>query len=139
MRNEVIERVLALGEAGSGESAGLAPATISAVRQLTDELQPLVGTLATRALYLRVLHLAGAGFHRPGPNDPDTLDMLLAALALDLDQREPEDAGRAARALLRSMVDLLVSLMGESLTYQLLRRAWSIPASTQPIEDEPRQ
>lgn len=138
MRHGTIE--LALGKAGADDTdvrtfaAGVAAAT----RKLLDELAPIVGNLATHALYVRTLHLARSSFKPPEAARPETLEALLATLEQDLASRQPADAGRAGRALLQSLVDLLFSLIGEHLTHRMLRKAWGIPASELPFEEKPQ-
>lgn len=51
---------------------------------------------------------------------------MLAALARNLGARAPHDARAAAGALLRTFVTLLVALIGEPLTYRLLKAAWGV-------------
>ena len=96
------------------------------------ELKPLVGGLATLALYTRSLQLANASFAKPDP--ALKLEDDLASLRTDLSGRSAEDACRASYALLRALVDLLVSLIGQSLTDRLLRSAWDIPNDAHPSE-----
>lgn len=128
MRHGTIE--FALGEAGveDAEAGLLATAVTTAARKLLEELSPIVGNLATNALYVRTLHLARSSFEQPGTAHPQPLEALLATLEQDLASRQPADAGRAGRALLQSLVDLLFSLIGEHLTHRMLRKAWDVPA-----------
>ena len=104
----------------------VAAATVRAVDSLLGELKPLVGGLATSALYARSLHLANASFERPdaAPQKPQED---FSSLRNDLSARSIEDARRASHALLCALVDLLASLIGNSLTDRLLRSAWGIP------------
>ena len=101
----------------------VAMSPVSAVKLLLHELRPLVGELAACALYKRSLHLARSSFQR-ATGDAQTHDELLAPLYQDLSYRSSADAQKAARALLNSLADLLVSMIGEPLTYRLLRKAW---------------
>lgn len=101
----------------------MAAATVRAVKLLMGELKPLVGGLATFALYARSLHLANASFQRPDPA-LQNLQEELTSLRSDLSARSLEDARTASRAVLRALVDLLTSLIGQSLTERLLRSAW---------------
>ena len=90
------------------------------------ELGLLVGESATRALYVRALHLAKSSFERPADTS-DSINDLLSPLARDLGAREPADAKAAAAELLSAFVGLLVSLIGEPLTHRLQQTAWGIP------------
>ena len=104
----------------------MAVATVRAVESLMGELKPLVGGLATFALYARSLHLANASFEKPDPA-LQKLQENLTSLHNDLSARSLEDARTASQALLRALVDLLASLIGQSLTDRLLRSAWGNP------------
>ena len=136
MRQGIIE--FALGEAGAenAEIGNFAAAVATAARKLLAELSPIVGNLATYALYVRSLHLARSSFERPGASNPETLETLLATLERDLASRQPVDAGGAGRALLQSLVDLLFSLIGEHLTHRMLRKAWGDPAPSLSFEEK---
>jgi len=115
----------ALGE-GSAEAAdptNVAAAAVQALTLLLAELQPLIGLLALRALYVRSLHLAQASFERPG-KELESAAELLAQLHRDLVSRDPAQAWGAAVALLLALANLLVSLIGEPLTDRLLHKAW---------------
>jgi len=112
-----------LDEAAETGAAGVAGEAVRALTLLFAELKPLIGMLAVRALFVRSLHLAHASFERPG-TELTSADELLAHFYRDLVSRAPEQAHGAARALLRALVDLLVSLIGEALTNRLLHKAW---------------
>ena len=108
------------------DADAVAVATVRAVESLMGELKPLVGGLATFALYARSLHLANASFEKPDPA-LQKLQENLTSLHNDLSARSLEDARTASQALLRALVDLLASLIGQSLTDRLLRSAWGNP------------
>jgi hypothetical protein len=135
MRHQTIEHALARGGADSADAGAVALATVAAVRDLLDELRPLVGNLATQALYARSLHLARVDFQRPSPAELANVDTLTAGLARDLAARDATEAGRAGRALLHAFTDLLVSLIGDSLTFRMLGTAWGT-TPPQPSPDE---
>ena len=130
MRNEMIQS--ALGEGADAQT--VATATVRALTLLFDAVKPLVGNLALRALYVRSLHLARSSLERPtpAPSETESPDELLASLKRDLLSRAPAAARGAAEALLSAFADLLVSLIGESLTNRLLHSAWGSPATDEP-------
>ena len=138
MRQELIQSALGKDAADDSDSVALATATVRAVRLLLAELRPLVGELATSALYARSLHLARASFHRQILSYPLTHDELLAPLQVDLATRSRPESHRAARALLNSLVDLLVSLIGEALTNQMLSKAWGVQLDPSGPEEKPK-
>ena len=116
------------------DADAVAAATVRAVESLMGELKPLVGRLATLALYARSLHLANASFARPDPALQKQQEDL-TSLRNDLSTRSLEDARAASHALLRALVDLLASLIGQSLTDRMLRSAWGIPNVEHPTKE----
>ena len=120
------------------DAAAISTSTVSAVRLLLRELQPLVGEFAAATLYRRSVHLAKSSFQR-APNDALTQDALLTPLQHDLGSRSTAEAQQGSRALLNSFVDLLISLIGESLTLRLLTKAWGVPAHNGPAHEEKLQ
>lgn len=128
-------RALAEGTASDADAATLAAVTVQAVDQLLAELRPLVGEIAASGIYWRSLHLARSSFERHIMATAQTPEELLKPLRQDLAARSLADAGHASRALLTSIIDLLISLIGERLTHQMLDRAWPPPDTKVPKED----
>ena len=137
MHRELIHHALSAGAAKDAESGLVATTTVGAVRLLLRELKPVIGELAACALYGRSLHLAKASFPR-APLNAQTHDELLAPLHKDLTSRSSLEAQRGSWALLNSLVDLLVSLIGEPLTYKLLRKAWGTGTDALVVERTPQ-
>ncbi len=135
MRHEMIEQALGKGVEQDAEALLVATSTVNAVKQLLRELKPLVGELAACALYKRSVQLARSSFQR-APDDAQTHDELLGPLQQDLSGRSSAEAQKGSRALLNSLVDLLVSLIGEPLTHRLLRKAWGVGAEPQAPEEK---
>ncbi len=136
MRDDMIKQ--ALGECGvEADSSAIAHATVKALTRLLEQLKPLVGELAWRALYVRSLHLARSSFIKPDV-DQDSPGDLLTPLQRDLSRRPPAAARAAAEALLLALVDLLVSLIGDPLTVRLLHKAWDIPAAGTSAQEKPQ-
>ena len=123
MRSEMIEGLLDEGVAADAGATDVSGATVRILTLLLAELNPLIGTLALRALYVRSLYLAYASFERPGANRVAP-DKRLLDLHQDLVSRDSAQARGAAKALLVALANLLVSLIGEPLTDRLLRKAW---------------
>lgn len=123
--------------AHSVETDAVAASTVHALASLFAELKPLVGVLATQALYRRALHLARSSFSRPGAEAP-SLDEQLERLRQELASGTHADALRGSEALLHAFVDLLVSLIGGPLTFRLLRSAWGV-RSAETYSKEPAE
>ena len=113
-----------LGNATDTDAAAVA--IVRAVESLMGELKPLVGGLAAFALYARSLHLANASFEKLDPA-LQKLEGDITFLRNDLSARSFEEARTASHALLRALVDLLASLIGQSLTDRLLHSARGNP------------
>ena len=137
MRSELIQSALGEGAAEGADSKAVAGGAVRALTLLLKELQPLVGELALRALYVRSLHLARSSFERPSAGDLERPDELLAPLHRDLVSRAPGEARGAAQALLLALANLLVSLIGEPLTDRLLHKAWGIPPPAKSSQVKP--
>lgn len=138
MQQQIVDYALGRDAAVGKDSESLATSAEAAMRSLLDELRPLVGDIATRALYSRSLQLSQSSFIRPDPGHAETLDALLLSLHADLAKRSPSDALDAASKLIHALVDLLVSLIGEHLTHRMLTTAWGIPQSILMLEEKPQ-
>ncbi len=136
MRDDIIRQ--ALGECGvDADSRAIAHATVKVLTRLLEQVKPLVGELAWRALYVRGLHLARSSFIKPDV-DKNSPGDLLKPLQQDLSTRPPAAARAAAEALLLALADLLVSLIGDSLTLRLLHKAWDMPAARTSAQEKPQ-
>ncbi len=127
MRDEIARRALGRSVLDDPDSSKVSEATVRALELLLSQLAPVVGELASRALYSRSLHLARSSFARPAGAADQTRLQLFAPLGLELASRSDQDALAAAESLLLSFADLLVSMIGETLTYRLLWKAWTDP------------
>ncbi|MET1078424.1 MAG: hypothetical protein ABWY06_10445 [Pseudomonas sp.] len=95
------------------------------LQEIEAALSPIIGPGGVVALYKRSLHLAGA-------SHPWLVDSLKqSAVGLDLASLETAFAAQSAAsaavagaALLQTFHQLLVSLIGPSLTERLLRGVW---------------
>lgn len=114
------------GLAANGNSGRpVAEAVELTLRSIEQVLTPIVGSLGVAALYKRSVHLSRITYWwlPDSPSGPATfLDTgpLVAALA----QQSGTDAAFAGARLLRNFHDLLVTLIGPSLTERLLRSVW---------------
>ena len=110
---------------------------MSTWREIDGALRPIIGQRGVGLLYNRSRHMAGRAY--PWLADmqgisQDTMD--LEALAAVIVEHEPEQAAAAGGLLLKTFHHLLSSLIGPSLTEQLLRPVWvdfSSGPSTQDI------
>lgn len=109
-------------------------ATATATWQAIDRaLRPVLGSRGVEALYWRSLHLAAASHPWLAPGDEAAgPGMDLAALAATLAGQEAAAAESGGRAMLDHLRQLLVSLVGASLTARLLV---SVPELTAGLHD----
>ena len=114
------------GLAAQGHSPeNVAKTVASTLRGIQQELAPIIGQRGVAALYKRSLHLAKARFAwlpEPHASALDALDLM--PLTTVLAQRSADEAAAAGARLLQDFDDLLVTLIGPSLTRRLLRSVW---------------
>lgn len=135
MRLEIIQHAIAQCAVEGADADTVAAATARVLRLLFAELDPLVGTQAVRALYGRSLYLTRSSFEWVSPAAVEAGGDVLANLQRQLASRDAADTRRAGTTVLQTFADLLISLIGEPLTYRMLRSAWSIPAGGEPSQE----
>jgi hypothetical protein len=120
-------------EATAGEIAGAAVATWG---RMGEALSPVIGhagfaALLKRSLFLaRTAHPCLTAVFEASP-EAGNLDVLRAALS-----QQPKLAAAAAQeALAQTFHDLLVNLIGGSLTERLLCSVWNAPTSGDAVQD----
>jgi len=115
---------------------GSAPAAVASAMgvvwaELDATLSPILGPRGVAALWQRSLHLAAAAHPWLSAGQPDGGPPDAAALVAALGGRGRDDAVAGSNRLLATFHELLVSLIGASLTERLLRSVWG-PASGAP-------
>ncbi len=105
---------------------------------LASELIPIIGEAGFAIIYARSLHLNQSAFPwLPAPPPvPKQADSLFTSLATSLNERTPAETGEACQALLITFTDMLVVLIGESITTSILRAAWGDDAPERIIKDK---
>ncbi len=118
-----LERLAAQG----ADTIRISDAVVATWQAVDAALAPVIGGKGVEALYARTLYLARDSHSwlavAQGGEPGMDLDLLAAALA----QQENFAAAAAAGDQLQSLYELLRSLIGPSLTGQLLRSAWDNP------------
>jgi hypothetical protein len=123
-----------VGDDASAEQ--VAAALVDIWQGINAALTPVIGPLGLAALYRRSFHLtalahpwlAGGVEGANADKDPTALKSLIV-------QRSDADAAAAATAFLQKFHEVLVSLIGASLTERLLRSVWAHTSSGQPAQD----
>ena len=96
-----------------------------AITSLLSSLSSLVGQAGSAMVLRRSLRLTEAAYpwleelRRVGPDDD-----LTAALAVSLSQQSRDVAQGASIAVVATLLDLFVTLIGERLIMQLLEETW---------------
>jgi hypothetical protein len=130
---ETVRRTLLNRIGDSPHATAVAEATLSIWHQVFTRLKPLIGPRGTNVLFGRSLHLTGAAYPWLSMAvDHAESEDLLAGIKTRLEDHEPDVARAASYALLTNFVDLLTTLIGESLTKRLLDPVWApYPTSSQ--------
>ncbi|MDO8298784.1 hypothetical protein [Lacisediminimonas sp.] len=100
--------------------------TIKLWENLAREISPIIGEVGFESLYHRSIHLSSAEFPwlaSAGKLPPN--DSSFAGLRAALQAEDCEKAGEASIALLGIFVEIVIRLIGEPLTANILRAAWS--------------
>lgn len=105
-------------------------------QEIDAALSPIVGVRGVMALHTRSHHRCAASHAwMAGLRDAPAANAGCEALVALLAQREPGEALSGGDAYLQTFHDLLVSLIGPSLTERLLRTVWPPISSGTPAQD----
>ncbi|OGB23752.1 MAG: hypothetical protein A3I66_15935 [Burkholderiales bacterium RIFCSPLOWO2_02_FULL_57_36] len=104
--------------------------------RLASELVAIIGQGGFDSLYSRSLHLAVVTFPWLAAGYPSQqAGSRFAGLQTSLEGRDFTEASEASIALLITFIDILVTLIGESLTTSILRAAWGDDALDIAVKD----
>jgi hypothetical protein len=122
------------GEAAPAQR--MADTVVDVLHKLETALEPVIGLRGVAALLERSLHGAAA-HHAWLAEARDAFDTTkdLAPLVQILATRTPEESGAAGAEVLQAFHDLLVSLVGHSLTRRLVGGVWSELLGDPPLQD----
>ncbi|HTE04976.1 MAG TPA: hypothetical protein VK824_02190 [Planctomycetota bacterium] len=123
-------------EAASGETTSTNASVVATWRQIDLALSPILGSRGTAGLYQRSLHLASTSHPwLAAPSDTLGGSLDTSALLAALGRQSRAEAAAGCATLHRTFHDLLTSLVGGSLTEQLLRHVWDSSSSGPPAPD----
>jgi hypothetical protein len=128
---EAIRATLA-NRAGNAPTAGeIAETMINTWLQVAARLSPVIGVRGTDVLFGRSLHLTSIAYPwlAMAGNQGDRAS-LLSIIKTRIEGCEADAAADAGYALLTTFVELLTTLIGESLTERLLDPVWAPPPPT---------
>lgn len=119
----VVQKILARPETAA-DAPRLAAWACCSWRSIAAHLTPVIGARGMHALFMRSLQLTSTAYPwLAAAQDIDT-DTCVASLGAALAKHDIGQAIAAVNALFVAFIELLASLIGESLTEQLLQLAW---------------
>ena len=132
----MMQTLFAQQSTAGADASPIAEVAVSIWKDVGIALSPIIGQTGVAALFKRSIHLA-RGAHPclaavlDDPAQPGELATLQTVLA----QQTRATVMAANAALLQNFQDLLISLIGLSLTERLLRPVWDPPSSGQAEQD----
>lgn len=134
-----MEAALTRQVAAGASAQAIAAAARDAWQRVDNALSPIVGSQGVAALFKRSLHLAQANHPTLATvTAADTSTGNFGALHTVLASQSSADAVALNTALLTAFCDLLYSLIGATLTEQLLTPVWAHPSTDAPAQDHPK-
>ena len=118
-------RLISRRARSGGDGASTTVAARGAYEDLASVLIPLVSQPGFEALVARAFQLAQREYPAAGSPGDDGEDVeSFTQIGLWLDRQDQRIAIEAAAAMFASLADLLITLIGESLTTRYLQKAW---------------
>ena len=138
LSHEAIQRTLAHHAGDAPDASAFAESTICTWQKAAAQLIPVIGRGGVDVLFNRSLHLTCTAF----PwltilGDKRDNSALLASIKERLAAREMDDAVKASCTLLITFIELLKTLIGESLAERLLSSIWVPPSTVAKQENKP--
>jgi hypothetical protein len=126
MRRQAIQRTLAQRAGDAPDASVIAEATLGTWRQVATRLTPVIGARGVDVLFSRSLHLTSKAFPWLAiAGNNGTNHTPLASFKACIETREIETAAEASNVLLMTFIELVDTLIGESLTERLLGSVWT--------------
>ncbi len=120
----------------NADIAKIAGAIVSILLDMDAALTPIIGQQGVIALYRRSLQLCASTYPRlAGTYDRVQAAMDLTALTSVLVEQSEADALFFGEVLLTTLYELLITLIGASLTARLLRDVWEPSLSDTPSQE----
>lgn len=111
---------------GTPDASAVAEAALGTWRQVLARIVPIIGTGGVNILFNRALHLTCTSFPwLTIAGDHRDSGALLENLKARLSSREADAAVEASYTLLVTFIELLTTMIGESLVERLLRPVWT--------------
>lgn len=127
MPSEIVKRVISRCAGDGAPSAEVARSIVGALKSLHAELTMVVGVQAASSLIAHAMHRTREAIGWTMAPSAVITDKTLDALREDLAARPPAGCRAAGEFLLLTLVDHLISLIGQPLTRRMLHSAWNLP------------
>lgn len=127
MPSEIVKRVISRCAGDGTPSADVARSIVGALTSLHAELTIVVGVQAASSLIAHAVHRTRTTVGWTLVSAAVITDKTLDALRDDLAARPPAGCRAAGEILLLTLVDHLISLIGQPLTRRMLHSAWNLP------------
>lgn len=125
---EAIRRRLMHHAGSPGGARAIADATLSTWHQMFALLAPVIGAKGAELLFRRSLYVTSITFRwLTIAGDHEDSTVLIASLKTCLASHETDAAAEASYTLMATFIELLATMIGESLTERLLRSVWVVP------------
>lgn len=130
-RREAIKITLARRSGGVRDAHAVAEAFTRTWRQVDSLLAPVIGTHGANVIFRRALYLTSKTFPWLASDEEyGDVAVLLASLQVRLESRCADDIAEACYLVMVCFTELLISLIGESLTDLVLDQVWDFPSSS---------
>ncbi|MCQ4319782.1 hypothetical protein [Stutzerimonas stutzeri] len=121
----------------NADAAAVAQTIISILQDIDSSLTPIVGQQGVAALYRRSLHLCLSNHpHLASTYDGMQASLDLTVLQAVLVKQSEAEALFFGEVLLTTFHELLITLIGPSLTTRLLRGVWEPSSSETPAQEK---
>lgn len=136
MEKQEHQRIAAALARNAATEAQISESIVSTWQEIDVALRPIIGQRGVVLLYKRSIHLVSpAHAWLTGVQDTGQDSMDLTALGAAFAQQDSTQAAAGGGLLLQTFYQLLSSLIGSSLTEQLLRPVWDDLSSDPPSQD----
>lgn len=123
---EAIRRILSHRVEGAADASAIAEAIAAIWSQAADLLTPVIGNRGFEVIFRRSLYLTSKTFPWLAfDEEQGDVAALLASLKSRIAGRDADDAAEAGYTLLVAFTELLITLIGESLTDRMLGPVWA--------------
>jgi hypothetical protein len=134
---ETIRNTLAQRAGDAPDAISVAEASTNAWRQVIARLTPVIGARGVDVIFRRSLYLASKAFPWLAfGEEHEGNAVLLTSLKAGLASGDTDSAIETSCTLAVIFIEVLTTLLGESLTVRLVRPVWALPSPPPEPESE---